>query len=93
MLTRRRLDIFVAVCESGNMSKVAKDLLITQSSVSQIILDIEKEYGVKLFERLQNTLKLTNIGNEVYQAAKSVLEEYNKLDAVLNLNTNNNFIS
>ena len=72
-MTPRNLEIFVAVAECGKMSQAAKDLYITQSSVSQAISDIEKEYGVRLFERLSRSLYLTDTGKGFLVYAKKAL--------------------
>ncbi|MCQ2409381.1 MAG: LysR family transcriptional regulator [Clostridia bacterium] len=67
------MEILVAIVECGNMSKAAAKLNITQSSVSQAISEIEKEYGVLLFDRLKSGLYLTAIGKEVVAYAKNIL--------------------
>ncbi len=41
-MTIRSLEIFVKVAECGKMSEVARNMYITQSSVSQAISEIEK---------------------------------------------------
>lgn len=61
-MTIRSLEIFVKVAECGKMSEVARNMYITQSSVSQAISEIEKEYGVKLFDRISKKLYLTEAG-------------------------------
>lgn len=91
-MTKRGLDIFVSVCENGSMSKAAKALLITQSSVSQVIIDMEKEYNIVLFERLNNQLKLTPIGEEVYNYAKKILNLDSEMESVLKHESNRLFI-
>ena len=45
-MTIRNLEIFCEVCRSMNMSKAAQALLISQSSVSQAVAALEKEYQV-----------------------------------------------
>jgi len=72
-MTIRSLEILVAIVDCGNMSKAAKKLMITQSSVSQAIADIEKEYGVLLFDRLKSGLYLTAVGKDVVSYAKNIL--------------------
>jgi len=72
-MTTRSLEILVAIVECGNMSKAAQKLMITQSSVSQAISDIEKEYGVLLFDRLKGCLYLTAVGKDVVTYARSIL--------------------
>ena len=55
-MTNRELEIFIAVAECGKMGAAAQKLYITQSSVSQSISSIEKEFGVRLFERISHSL-------------------------------------
>ena len=45
------LKVFVAACESGNLSAVARDLGCTQPAVSQHIARLEKELATSLLER------------------------------------------
>lgn len=91
-MTKRSLDIFSAVVEKGSMSKAAKELMITQSSVSQVILDIEKEYNIVLFERLNNQLKLTPTGSEVYNYAKRIVNLSDELESILKHEANRLYI-
>lgn len=83
-MTLRNLEIFVAVVELGSMSAAARELVITQSSVSQVILDIEKDYGINLFERFNRGLKLTPTGEEMLKYAKNIILLNKELDSVLN---------
>ena len=61
-MTIRHLKIFTAVADSGGMSKAAKELHISQPSISQAVSELEKYYGVKLFERLSQKIYLTKEG-------------------------------
>ena len=72
-MTARDLEIFICVAECGQMSEAARQLVISQSSVSQSISNIEKEYGVLLFERLSKHLYLTDTGRELLRYARSAL--------------------
>ena len=51
-MTIRHLKVFIAVAQTGKMGAAAKELYISQPTVSQVISEIEEQYGVKLFERL-----------------------------------------
>ncbi|MCB9498740.1 MAG: LysR family transcriptional regulator [Bacillales bacterium] len=82
-MTLRSLEIFNAVVETGSMSKAAQKLDITQSSVSQVIIDIEKEYDVILFERLNHGLKLTPSGEEMVKYVKNILLLNDELESAL----------
>ena len=55
-MTLRHYRIFVAVCDTMNMTAAAETLFMSQSAVSQAIAELEKHYGVRLFERLSRKL-------------------------------------
>ena len=82
-MTNRNLEIFVAVAEHGKMSAAAKELFITQSSVSQAIAEIEREYGVRLFDRLSRSLYLTDTGRDFLTYAKKALNLHREMDDFL----------
>lgn len=82
-MTYRFLEIFMAVVECGKMSEAAKKLYITQSSVSQAIAAIEKEYGILLFERLSHGLYLTEDGRELMAYAKKIMATKSDMEEFL----------
>lgn len=69
-MTSRELQIFMMVAECGKMSEAAKRMYITQSSDSQAVASIEKEYGILLFERLSNSLYITVEGKQLLSYAR-----------------------
>jgi LysR family transcriptional regulator, transcriptional activator of the cysJI operon len=69
----RHLRIFLSVCEAGTMTRAAENLYMTQPSVSQAIAELEKEYGVRLFERLTHRLYLTASGEHLRSYASHIL--------------------
>lgn len=79
-MTIRNLEIFAEVCRHMNMSKAAQTLLISQSSVSQAISSLEKEYNVLLFERLNHSLYLTNAGKDLLFLSQQVLNTIEQLE-------------
>lgn len=72
-MTYRTLEIFVAVAECGSMSAAARKLHISQSAVSQVVVEMEREYGVLLFERYAHTLHLTQVGSILLSYARQSL--------------------
>ena len=79
-MTIRNLEIFEEVCRCMNMSKAAQNLLVSQSSVSQAIASLEKEYDTILFERLNHTLYLTDSGRELLFLSHQVLKTIDQLE-------------
>lgn len=72
-MSLRSLEIFSEVCKHMNMSRAAEHLYISQSSVSQAIGELEKQYQVRLFERLSKKLYLTKAGEEMLSYVRQIL--------------------
>lgn len=79
-MTIRHLRIFLAVADSGTMSQAAKQLYITQPSVSQAIRELEERYQVLLFERLGKKLYITEAGKTFYSHAKQVIVQLDQME-------------
>jgi DNA-binding transcriptional LysR family regulator len=67
------------VVETGNYTRAAKALSLTQPAVSQHIHALEAELGVRLFERINNELHVTNEGRVVVEYAQRMLSLYKKM--------------
>lgn len=80
-MTIRHLKIFVAVCEYGSVTKAANKLYLAQPSVSLAITELEKFYGVKLFDRISRRLHLTDKGMQFYNYAKHIIHLFDELES------------
>jgi len=65
----------VAVAETGNFTRASERSHITQPSLSQQILNLEKEVGHKLFHRLGRKAVLTEAGATFLERARRILFE------------------
>ncbi|MDD3920995.1 MAG: LysR family transcriptional regulator [Eubacteriales bacterium] len=72
-MTLRHFRIFVTVCDTMNMTKAANALFMSQSAVSQSIAELEKYYGIRLFERLNRKLYLSEAGGKLLSYARHML--------------------
>lgn len=72
----RKLKIFYATATSLNMTKVAKELYISQPSVSQAIHEIEDEVGAVLFDRIGKRIYLTDEGEVYLNYVRRILNLY-----------------
>lgn len=79
-MTLRHLEIFVEVANCGKMSEAARNLFIAQSSVSQAIAEIERQYNIRLFERLSKKLYLTTSGEEMLGYARHIISIYKEME-------------
>lgn len=75
-MTIRDLEIFIEVVKAKNMSNAAKNLEISQPTVSHAISQIENEYNVKLFDRVSKKLYITDVGLRLYDFALNILEQF-----------------
>ena len=73
MATLRQLEAFIATAEFKKMSEAAKHLYISQPTISQIISELEKEYGTKLFERQAKELRITPAGSLLLKSAREIM--------------------
>ena len=70
---------FVKAVEYGSFTKAAEVLHYSQSGISRMIGDLEREWKVALLERGKGGVKLTSDGLTLLPYAKSVIAEYEKL--------------
>lgn len=83
-MTIRHLKIFTTVADAGGMSKAAKELHITQPSISQAIAELERYYGVKLFERLSQKIYLTKEGELMLSFSRHILDSFEQMEKAMN---------
>lgn len=69
----RVLNYFLAIAREENFTKAARQLHITQPTLSRQIADLEEELGVKLFIRSNHNIILTEDGLLLKQRAKEIL--------------------
>lgn len=62
-----QLYYFRKLAELQHYTKTAKELYITQPTLSDSIAALEKELGVSLFQKDGRNIKLTKYGKEFYQ--------------------------
>lgn len=82
-MTLRHLKIFVCVAESGGMTAAAQKLYVSQPTISQAIAELEKYYGVRLFERLSQKLYITEEGQKMLGYARHIIDTFNHMENVM----------
>lgn len=61
-ITLKQLEVFIAVAQSGNVTRAAESLNVTQSATSMALADFESQLGRKLFDRIGKRLQLNDAG-------------------------------
>ena len=79
-MTIRHLKVFICVCKHSSMTKAAEELFIAQPAVSNTISEIEKNYNIKLFDRLNKRLLLTEEGKGLLLKAKETVTAFEEFE-------------
>ncbi len=74
----KQLEVFVAVCKYQSFSKAARELFLTQPTVSSHIQNLEKELDTVLINRNNKNITLTNSGEILYNHAIKILNSCKK---------------
>lgn len=80
-MTLVQLKYVITVAGQNSLNDAAKVLFISQPSLSSAIRSLEKEIGFDIFIRSKNGITVTTKGMEFIGYAKSVMEQYELLDA------------
>ncbi|MCR4760164.1 MAG: LysR family transcriptional regulator [Oscillospiraceae bacterium] len=72
-MTTQQLTYVIAVAECQSISKAAEKLFVTQPSLSQYIHSLEKQLGVKLFDRSVSPIRPTDAGALYIEWARKLL--------------------
>lgn len=75
----RVLKAFLAVSRTGNITRAAQQLHISQPALSRRIVELEEDVGAPLFERTNRRLTLTDRGMRFEAHAREMLEVYERM--------------
>lgn len=80
-MTLNQLKYVIALSKVNSINEAAKILFISQPSLTSALKSLEEELGFDLFLRSKSGISLTVKGSEFLGYAKSVVEQYDILDA------------
>lgn len=80
-LELKHLKMIQAIAETGNVTRAADKLFITQSALSQQLKDIESRLKTDLFFRTRKKMILTSIGQNLLKTANRIIGIVNEAEA------------
>lgn len=79
----RHLQIFTATARLESISAAAAELSMSQSAASTALLELERRYDRRLFDRAGKRLRINETGRSLLPAARDLLDRAEEIDALL----------
>ncbi len=75
--------LFVRAAEAGSFSRAARDLNLTQPTVTKHVAALEKQLGARLLNRNTRGLSLTEVGALYYDKCKAIVDSIEEADDIV----------
>ena len=82
-MTITQLHYVLAIAEYKNFTKAADYCHVTQPTLSTQVQKLEDELGVKIFDRSQKPLQLTEVGKKIVTQAKKIVIESERIQDIV----------
>lgn len=79
-MTLQQVKYLMTIIREGSLGKAAKKLYVSQPSLSAIIREVEREYGLVIFRRNSKGVELTHEGQEFAVDLQFMLDQYEYID-------------
>ena len=79
MITLKQINYAIAVAETLHFKKAAEKCFVSPSTLSNAITEMESQLGLKIFERDNKKVIVTNLGKSIIEKAKNIKNEIEKL--------------
>ena len=76
----QQLKYIIKIVECGSITEAARQLYITQPSLSTAIKELEEELGIEIFYRTNKGVSLTTDGSEFLSYARQIIEQTELLE-------------
>jgi len=88
-ITFRQLRLFLALADTGSVSRAAHQCHVTQPTASMQLKEVSDSVGVPLYEVISRRVHLTDAGRDLARTARSIVDEWasfeQKIDATQGL--------
>jgi DNA-binding transcriptional LysR family regulator len=81
--TLRQLEVFLEIARGESVSRAAAALAMSQSAASGSLADLERQFEVRLFDRIGKRLQLSQLGRSVRAQAEAMLDQARAFEEAL----------
>ncbi len=79
----RQLEVFLATAHHENVTRAASELAMSQSAASGSLKALEKQFEIKLFDRVGKRLQLSELGHQLRPQAETLLDQARTFEQAL----------
>ena len=79
-MTLIQLKYIVVVADAGSVSRAAREMYVSQPSMTTLIHRLEQEYGIKVFTRTRKGMEITADGREFLDYAGRIVSMADAMD-------------
>ncbi len=79
----RQLEVFLAVARVESVRRAAQALAMSQSAASGSLAELERQFGIQLFDRVGKRLQLSELGRGLRAQAEATLDQARDLERAL----------
>ena len=80
-MTLQQLKYMITIANCGSMNEAAKELFVSQPSLSEAVKELEEEIDLQIFQRSNRGIKITPEGEEFLGYARQVTEQFGLLQS------------
>ena len=87
MISIKQINYAIAVAETLHFKKAAEKCFVSPSTLSNAITEMEGQLGLKIFERDNKKVIVTNLGKSIIEKAKNIKNEIENISKLSELNS------
>ena len=87
MISIKQINYAIAVAETLHFKKAAEKCFVSPSTLSNAITEMESQLGLKIFERDNKKVIVTNLGQSIIEKAKNIKNEIENISKLSELNS------
>jgi DNA-binding transcriptional LysR family regulator len=79
-MTIRQLQYFASVCRTQNLSQSARELFVSQPTLTIAMKELERELGTALFVKKGTHIEVSEAGKRLIQEVEPLLSQYGRIE-------------